>query len=66
MGVGLVRPGIGIVVCLLVVAAAMFFLWIALSGLMIPDPSGGLFRALGGFIGFYAVFFVTLAAMQRS
>lgn len=52
--------------CLLAVAAAMFSLWIGLSGLMVSDPPGGIIRILGGFVGFFAVFFVTLAMMQRS
>jgi len=65
-GPSVVHRGLGAILCILVVAAAMACLWLGLSGLMVPDPAGGLLRTLGGFVGFFAVFLLTLVAMQRS
>ena len=61
-----VRPGIGIAACLLVVGAGVLCLWIGFSGLLSPDPAGGLTRTLGGFVGFFLLYLATIAAMQRS
>jgi hypothetical protein len=55
----------GAVVCALVVAAAMASLWLGLSGLMNPDHAGGLARTLGGVVGFFVVFALTLVAAAR-
>jgi hypothetical protein len=52
-------------VCAAVVALAMGSLWIGLSGLVTPDHAGGLLRTLGGFVGFFAVFALTLVAAAR-
>jgi hypothetical protein len=43
----------------------MTSLWIGLSGLLNPDHAGGLLRTLGGFVGFFAVFGLTLVAAAR-
>jgi len=52
--------------CALWVAVGLISLWIGLSGMMVIEPAGGLFRTLGGFIGFFAVFALTLVGMSRS
>jgi hypothetical protein len=38
---------------------------VGLSGLVIPDPSGGLLRTLGGLAGFFAIFGLTLVAAAK-
>ena len=57
-----VRPVVSFVICAGVIAVAMTSLWIGLSGLMNPDHAGGLLRTLGGFVGFFVVFGLTLVA----
>jgi hypothetical protein len=57
--------GFGTVVCALVVGVAMASLWVGLSGLMHPDHAGGLARTLGGLVGFFLVFALTLVAAVR-
>jgi hypothetical protein len=36
-----------------------------MSGLMNPDPAGGLLRTLGGLVGFFVIFGLTLVAAVR-
>jgi uncharacterized membrane protein required for colicin V production len=59
------RPALSFIVCACVVALAMASLWTGLSGLMNPDHAGGLLRTLGGFVGFFVVFGLTLVAAAR-
>lgn len=59
-----ISPVVGFLMCCAVVALAMGSLWIGLSGLMRPEPDG-LLRTLGGFVGFYVVFGLTLVAAVR-
>jgi len=59
------NPVVGFLVCAGIVALAMASLWIGLSGLMNPDHTGGLLRTLGGFVGFFVVFGLTLVAAVR-
>jgi uncharacterized membrane protein required for colicin V production len=55
----------GFLVCCAVVALAMASLWVGLSGLLNPDHVGGLGRTLGGIVGFFAIFGLTLIAAAR-
>src|SRR5215468_12445007 len=59
------KPALSFIVCACVVALAMASLWTGLSGLMNPDHAGGFLRTLGGFVGFFAVFGLTLVAAVR-
>jgi uncharacterized membrane protein required for colicin V production len=59
------KPALSFIVCLCVVALAMASLWTGLSGLMNPDHPGGILRTLGGFVGFFVVFGLTLVAAVR-
>jgi len=60
------KPVVSFIICAGVIALAMASLWIGLSGLMNPDHTvdhtGGLVRTLGGFVGFFVVFGLTLVA----
>jgi hypothetical protein len=58
-------PALSFIVCVGVVALAMASLWTGLSGLMNPDHAGGFLRTLGGFVGFFVVFGLTLMAAVR-
>jgi hypothetical protein len=58
-------PALSFIVCICVVGLAMASLWTGLSGLMNPDHAGGLLRTLGGFVGFFVVFGLTLVAAVR-
>jgi len=60
------RGPVGFTLCALWLAVGMTSLWIGLSGLMTTEPAGGALRTLGGFIGFFSVFALTLVAMSRS
>jgi len=63
------EPAFNPVACLLicdgVFALAFVSLGFGLSGLMNPDHAGGLLRTLGGFVGFFLVFGLTLVAAAR-
>jgi hypothetical protein len=59
------KPAFSFIVCAGVVALAMASLWTGLSGLMNPDHAGGVLRTLGGFVGFFVVFGLTLVAAVR-
>ena len=59
------NPALSFIVCACVVALAMASLWTGLSGLMNPDHAGGFLRTLGGFVGFFVVFGLTLVAAVR-
>jgi hypothetical protein len=61
----LFNPVVSFLMCAGIVALAMASLWIGLSGLMNPDHTGGLLRTLGGFVGFFVVFGLTLVAAVR-
>jgi len=52
-------------ICAGVIALAFVSLGFGLSGLMNPDHAGGLLRTLGGFVGFFLVFGLTLVAAAR-
>lgn len=56
------KPVLSFIVCACVVALAMASLWTGLSGLMNPDHAGGVLRTLGGIVGFFVVFGLTLVA----
>lgn len=56
------NPVVWFLICAGIIALAMASLWIGLSGLMNPDHTGGLLRTLGGFVGFFVVFGLTLVA----
>ena len=60
------NPVVWFPICAGIIALAMASLWIGLSGLMNPDHTvdhtGGLVRTLGGFVGFFVVFGLTLVA----
>jgi hypothetical protein len=58
-------PALSFIICVGVVALALASLWTGLSGLMNPDHAGGLLRTLGGFVGFFVVFGLTLMAAVR-
>jgi hypothetical protein len=60
------RSVLGFTLCALWVALGLISLGIGLSGMMVMDPPGGLFRILSGFIGFFVVFGLTLLGMSRS
>jgi hypothetical protein len=60
------RGAVGVIICFIWPAIGLTSLAIGLSGLMTVDPEGGLLRTLGGFVGFFAVFALTLMAMSRS
>jgi hypothetical protein len=60
-----VHPLLGAVVCAAVVALAFVSLAVGLSGLLLPDPTGGLLRTLGGLAGFFVIFGLTLVAAAR-
>jgi hypothetical protein len=60
-----VNPVVGFLVCAAVLALAFASLSVGLSGLMNPDPPGGLLRTLGGFVGFFLIFGLTLVAAVR-
>jgi hypothetical protein len=59
------KPALSFIICACVVALAMASLWIGLSGLMNPDHAGGFLRTLGGVVGFFVVFGLTLVAAVR-
>jgi len=59
------NPIVSFLVCAGIVALAMASLWVGLSGLMNPDHAGGLLRTLGGLVGFFVVFGLTLVAAVR-
>jgi len=59
------NPVVAVLLCAGTVALAMTSLWIGLSGLLNPDHAGGLLRTLGGFVGFFVVFGLTLVAAAR-
>lgn len=56
---------LGSFVCAAVVVLAFASLSVGLSGLLTPDPSGGLLRTLGGIVGFFVIFGLTLIAAVR-
>jgi hypothetical protein len=60
------RGAVGFMLCVLWSVVGLTSLAIALSGFMAADPAGALLRTLGGFVGFFAVFALTLFAMSRS
>jgi hypothetical protein len=59
------NPLLAGLLCIAVVAVAMGSLWVGLSGFLNPDHAGGLLRTLGGVVGFFAVFALTLVAAVR-
>jgi hypothetical protein len=60
-----VNPVLGSLVCAAVIALAFASLWVGLSGLVSADPADGLLRTLGGFVGFFLIFGLTLVAAVR-
>ena len=61
-----VNPVFGFLVCAAVVALAFVSLSFGLSGLLNPDPAGGLLlRTLGGLVGFFVIFGLTLVAAVK-
>jgi hypothetical protein len=60
-----VNPVFGSLVCAAVMALAFASLWVGMSGLVNPDPAGGLLRTLGGFVGFFLIFGLTLVAAVK-
>jgi hypothetical protein len=60
------RGAVDFTLCALWSAIGLISLAIGLSGFMSADAAGGLLRSLGGFIGFFAVFALTLLALSRS
>jgi hypothetical protein len=56
---------LGAVVCAAVVALAFASLSVGLSGLLVPDPTGGVLRTLGGLVGFFVIFGLTLVAAAK-
>jgi len=56
---------LGILICAAVVMLAMISLSVGLSGLMTPEHPGGPLRILGGLLGFFVIFGLTLFAAVR-
>jgi hypothetical protein len=60
-----INPVLGFFACAAVIALAFASLSVGLTGLMTPDPAGGLLRTLGGLVGFFVIFGLTLIAAVR-
>lgn len=60
------RNLMGFIISTLVVAVALLFLGISLSGLMHMEPAGGVLRTFGGLAAFLLVVLGTIVAAARS
>jgi hypothetical protein len=60
-----INPVLGFIACAAVIVLAFASLSVGLTGFLTPDPAHGLPRTLGGLVGFYVVFGLTLIAAVR-
>jgi hypothetical protein len=60
-----INPVLGFIACTAVIVLAFASLSVGLTGFLTPDPAGGLPRTLGGLVGFFVIFGLTLIAAVR-
>ena len=60
-----INPVLGFIACAAVIVLAVASLSVGLTGFLTPDPADRLPRTLGGLVGFYVIFGLTLIAAVR-
>jgi hypothetical protein len=60
-----INSALGSIACAAVIALAIASISVGLTGFLTPNPAGGLARTLGGLVGFFVIFGLTLIAAVR-